>query len=234
MTDAAGRESGSGSTPERILTAAVRRFGIDGFGVGLREIAADAGVSAALVIRHYRSKDGLRAACDEHVLAEVRRVKMESVTSDTRSLLERLAHMEEYAPLTGYVIASLIDGGDLARDLIEHMVADAVDYLAEGERTGMITPSRDPEARARYLTYAGLGGLLLQIRLASSDRPRDPAAMMRTFMQQSMLPSLEIYTDGVFTDRRILDAVLDAGYGDQQGGSAPAPHDVATDPPERT
>ncbi|QOR71668.1 TetR family transcriptional regulator [Ruania alkalisoli] len=234
MTGAAGGESGSGSTPERILAAAVRRFGIDGFSVGLREIAADAGVSAALVIRHFGSKENLRRACDEHVLAQVRQVKMESMTSDTRSLLEQLAHMEEYAPLTGYVIASLIDGGNLARDLIEHMIADAVDYLAEGERSGTIKPSRDPEARARYLTYAGLGGLLLQIRLASDDGPRDPAAMMRAFMQRSMLPSLEIYTDGIFADRRILDAVLDAGYGNQQSGSVPAPHDVATDPPERT
>ncbi|SEE95947.1 TetR/AcrR family transcriptional regulator [Ruania alba] len=236
MMDEARREAPQpGSTPERILAAAVRRFGADGFGVGLREIGADAGVSAALVIRHYGSKDGLRRACDEHVLTEVRRVKMESVgATDTRSLLEQLAHIEEFAPLTGYVIASLIDGGELARDLIEHMIADAVDYMAEGERTGKIKPSRDPEARARYLTYSGLGGLLLQIRLAQVDGPRDPVAMLRTYMEKSMIPSLELYTEGIFTDSRILDAVLEAGYGHQQNGAIPAPHDVATDPPNET
>ncbi|UFU03813.1 TetR family transcriptional regulator [Ruania suaedae] len=221
-----------GTTPERILAAAVRRFGIDGFTVGLREIGAEAGVSAALVIRHYGSKDALRAACDEHVLAEIRRIKLTAVAADNRSLLEQLAHMDEYAPLTGYVVASLIDGGTLARQLIDHMVADAIDYLAEGERTGMIRPSRDPQARARYLTHAGLGALLLRIRLADEGGPRDPVATMRAFMDEAMLPALELYTHGVFADSRILEAVLGAGYGTGEGGQSTPPHDVAPDPPE--
>ena len=56
----------------RIRDAAVARFGRDGFGVGVRAIAADAGVSAALVIHHFGSKDGLRAECDAFVLDAVR------------------------------------------------------------------------------------------------------------------------------------------------------------------
>ncbi|UFU07412.1 TetR/AcrR family transcriptional regulator [Ruania halotolerans] len=217
-----------GSTPERIRAAAVRRFGVDGFGVGLREIASDAGVSAALVIRHYGSKDGLRRACDEHVRAVVHEAKSASVAAgDTRTLLEQFAHMEQYAPILGYILTSLIDGGPLARDLVEHMISDAVEYLAEGERTGMIRPSRDPEARARYLTYSGLGAMLLQIQLGR-ERQVDPGAMMREFMASSMLPTLEVYTHGLFTDSRVLDAISA-----QQGQpAAPVPHDVATDPPQ--
>ena len=36
----------------------------------LRAVAARAGVSAALVLHHFGSKEGLRAACDEHLLAD--------------------------------------------------------------------------------------------------------------------------------------------------------------------
>jgi len=44
----------------RIRDAAIERFGEQGFSVGLRPIAEAAGVSAALVIHHFGSKDGLR------------------------------------------------------------------------------------------------------------------------------------------------------------------------------
>ncbi len=51
----------------RIRDAAIEQFGDQGFGVGLRSIAEAAGVSAALVIHHFGSKDGLRQACDDFV-----------------------------------------------------------------------------------------------------------------------------------------------------------------------
>jgi AcrR family transcriptional regulator len=56
----------------RLRDAAIARFGRDGFAVGLRAIAAHAGVTAALIVHHFGSKEGLRRACDEHVLAVVR------------------------------------------------------------------------------------------------------------------------------------------------------------------
>ncbi len=56
------------TTRARIRDAAVLRFGREGFGASVRTVAADAGVSPGLVIHHFGSKDGLRAACDEYVL----------------------------------------------------------------------------------------------------------------------------------------------------------------------
>jgi TetR/AcrR family transcriptional regulator, regulator of cefoperazone and chloramphenicol sensitivity len=44
----------------RIRDAAIEQFGEHGFGTGLRAIAEAAGVSAALVIHHFGSKQGLR------------------------------------------------------------------------------------------------------------------------------------------------------------------------------
>ena len=57
------------STRERIRDAAIASFAERGFdGVGLRDIAQRAGVSAALIVHHFGSKEGLREACDAHVV----------------------------------------------------------------------------------------------------------------------------------------------------------------------
>lgn len=59
----------------RIRDAALLRFASEGFRVPVRTIAADAGVSPGLVIHHFGSKEGLRRACDEHVLVLIRENK---------------------------------------------------------------------------------------------------------------------------------------------------------------
>ena len=62
----------------RIRQAAIIRFAQDGFGVGLRTIAADAGVTAGLITHHFGSKEGLRQACDAEVLRLTDQAKRES------------------------------------------------------------------------------------------------------------------------------------------------------------
>src|ERR1700678_2227450 len=92
----------------RIRDAAIERFGEQGFSVGLRPIAEAAGVSAALVIHHFGSKDGLRKACDDYVAEEIRSSKSEAMQSnDPTSWLGQLAEIESYAALTGYLVRSL-------------------------------------------------------------------------------------------------------------------------------
>lgn len=60
------RKRCSTTTREAILDSAMRRFARQGFeGSGVREIAADAGVTAALVNRYFGSKEGLFAAVIE-------------------------------------------------------------------------------------------------------------------------------------------------------------------------
>ena len=65
----------------RIRDSAIEQWGQHGFNVGLRAIAEAAGVSAALVIHHFGSKDGLRKACDDYIAEEVRTAKSESLRS---------------------------------------------------------------------------------------------------------------------------------------------------------
>lgn len=193
----------------RIRDAAIRRFAVDGFAVGLRAIAADVGVSPALVLHHFGSKDGLREECDDYVLATIRTLK-ETVLGATgaEQVLFQLASTAEHAPLVAYALRSLQHGGDLARSFIDHFVADAEIYIAAGVAAGAIRPSRDEKARARYLTLQGFGLLLLDLTLEPPSDPDDLPSYLEGYITRIGLPSVELFTEGLFTDRRMLDAYL--------------------------
>jgi len=192
----------------RIRDAAVRRFGADGFGASVRAVAADAGVSPGLVIHHFRSKDGLRAACDEHVLRVIREAKSHAlVKAGPGNLVAQLASLDEYAPLVAYLVQAMLAGGDLAATLLDQAVADAEQYLQEGVDAGRLRPSRDPAARARYLAYVGVGVLLVYMRL-HPPADGDIRPMLHAYMQATALPALEICTEGLLTDRSMLEEYL--------------------------
>lgn len=212
------------TTKDRILTAAVACFGRAGFDVGLREIGAEAGFSAALVVRHFGSKDDLRRACDQHVAGIIRHVKQQSATSpDMRYVLTQLAQIDTYADILTYTVRSLMTGGELAHQFVEQMIADAIDYLAEGERSGLIRPSADPEGRARYITYSALGAVLVQIRNEYTDGD-DLSTLFQDVLDRQLMPSVEIYTHGLFTDTRVEEAMHTAGYGSPGNGKAAPDH----------
>lgn len=186
------------------------RFAIDGFGASVRRISADAGVSPALVMHHYGSKQKLRETCDEHVLAQIRELKESNIDDLAAggSLFEKFAAAEERAPLVGYVLRSMQDGSPLAKAFVEHMVADSVTYTRHAVAVGLVVPSRDEAARARYLTVSALGALLLEVTLDPPSDPGDITAIVRRFFEQSYLPMLELFAEGFLTDRRMLDDYL--------------------------
>jgi AcrR family transcriptional regulator len=199
----------------RIRDAAIDQFAQHGFAVGLRAIAEAAGVSAALVIHHFGSKEGLRKACDDYVAEEIRNSKSEALTSnDPASWLGQMAEIESYAALTGYVVRSLQTGGELAMMLWQRMIDNAEEYFSDGVRAGTIKASRDPHARAKYLAITSGGGLLLYIQMHPT--PTDLRAVLRDYARDMVLPALEIYTDGLMADRTMYDAFLAA---EDQGGS---------------
>lgn len=206
---ASGGTEGETPTPDRIRDAAISRFGRDGFTAGLRAIAADAGVTAGLVVHHFGSKEGLRRACDERVLAVVRSQKEEATTTGSAAvLIAQLAEVEQFAPMALYLLRSLQAGGELAATLVEHMVRDGQEYLAAGEAAGVILPSRDPEGRARLLAYQALGGMLLWATTHPDYDSATFAASLRAYVEQVTVPALELFTQGLFVDRSMLDDYL--------------------------
>lgn len=195
------------AAPARIRLAAVDLFGRHGFDLGLRAIAEEAGVSLGLIRHHFGSKDGLRQACDDYVLGELRRMQDEQslVEDPARSLLEQLAGVDDHQPLVLYLVRALGTGGELAHALWERMVADTEEYLAKGVDTGLVRPSRDPAGRARLLAMTELGGLMLMRSLA---RDEDFGTTWRRYVDQVTLPALELYTQGLLTTGSMLDEYL--------------------------
>lgn len=193
----------------RLRDAAVELFGRSGFNVSVRAIADAAGVSPALVLHHFGSKQGLRESCDAYVLQRIREYKEQAVRpASADQLLLTMASVEESAPLVGYALQSLQAGGDLARSFIDHFAADAEEWIAEGVKAGTILPSLDEKARARYLTVQGFGALLLDLTLNPPADPSDLAGAMRGYLARMGLPSTELFTQGLLTDRSMLDAYL--------------------------
>lgn len=194
----------------RIRDAAIRRFGSDGFGASVRSIAAGAGVSPALVIHHFGSKDALRDACDEHVLRVIREAEQESLFGKGPvDFVGQMATLDSFAPLVGYLIQTLMTGGDLAATLLTRLTEDAEGYLAAGVASGRLRPSRDPKARAAYLVDVGFGAMLTFLRRHPAPADGDYRALLREYAETSTLPALELYTEGLLADHGVLDSYLD-------------------------
>jgi AcrR family transcriptional regulator len=192
----------------RIRDAAIEQFGQHGFDVGLRNIAEAASVSAALVIHHFGSKEGLRKVCDDYVAEEIRTGKSASLRAkDPAEWFAMMAEIESYAPLMRYLVRSMQSGSELAKMLWRRMIDNAEQYLEEGVRAGTIKPSRDPAARARYLGITGGGSFLLYLQM--HENPTDLRAVLRDYAEDMMLPALELYTEGLMTDSTMYDAFLD-------------------------
>lgn len=201
------------SGAERIRDAAITLFGERGFrATPLKAIAAEASVSQALIVHHYGSKEGLRVACDEHVTHLVRQRKEETLGAEEQfDPFPALRRLQEGKPLLRYLTRALTEGGRHASDLVDEMIVDAQDYLAQGERAGMIKPSAVPQDRAALLVIWSLGALTLHehVRrlfgadfLAASTPPED--------LQRYLRPALELYTQGLVPEGSFdgLEAVL--------------------------
>ena len=214
----------------RIRDAAIEQWGEHGFNVGLRRIAEAAGVSAALVIHHFGSKEGLRKACDDYIAEEVRTGKSASMqANDPAAWFAQMAEIESYAPMMAYLVRSMQSGSDLAKTLWRRMIENAEQYLEEGVHNGVLKPSRDPVARARYLAMTGGGGFLMYLQL--HDNPSDLRAVLRDYGEDMTLPALEVYTQGLMADSTMYDAFLAAreqgipfttGEGEHHDGDVPA------------
>lgn len=179
----------------------------------MRAIAADAGISAGLIVHHFGSRAGLRAACNDHVLDQVRSSKSDVLSPHgaPAALFAQLAQLAQYAPLFGYVLRNLQAGGELTVSFVDDMVEETLSYLEDGVRAGTVRPSRDPRARARVLIEMGLGALLLQ--LPGRNEPLDPDSLpdrLSAYTEQIMLPMLELYTEPLLTDSTLLDAYVAA------------------------
>ncbi|MGX1806861.1 TetR family transcriptional regulator [Nocardia sp. NPDC055321] len=198
------------STRARIRDAAITVFGEEGFGVGVRAIAAAAGVSPGLVNHHFGSKDGLREECDDRVREVIRAAKLESMERPSANgLLQQMAELEDFAPYLAYLVRSLQSGGSLTTTFFDHMVEDIEGYLTAGIAAGTLRAPRDLRATAKYFAITNGGGIVmfLQLHAAQNEGRVDFRKALREYADQMMLPALEILTNGLLTDSMMLDTL---------------------------
>lgn len=222
------------TTRARIRDAAIARFGAHGFGrTTVREIAAVAGVSPALVIHHFGSKAELRNACDDWLVAQLmgekERLGAPAVASTIREWLDDPGRFRAYID---YVSSMLADGTEGGARLFDLLLAETRAMLDAGVDDGSMQPSTDPELRAVLITLYGLAPLLLRDQLARTlGAPLDSPAVLR----RMTVPTLELYTHGLYADQRLLEAARAALADDgATTETAPAPTSAsASDPVPR-
>lgn len=195
------REVTSGA--QRILEAAINLFGRTGVkGTSLKVVAAEAGVSPALVIHHFGSKDGLQRACDRHVAAVVRANKQSTLTHGPQlDPFHTLRQLEQSQPLLRYLARSLTEGGEHTAALVDEFVADAEDYMRAGEEAGYLKPSTTPRERTITLVIWSLGALamhehvrrLLGVDFLDGDAPPES-------LGPYLRPMLELFTQGLMQE----------------------------------
>lgn len=162
----------------RIRNAALRLFADHGFdAVTVRRIAAAAEVSPALVLHHYGSKEGLRSACDDHILAlteELMPAPEESEARAGRPAAEAFDASAEAkfgsfaevfpddSPVLPYLRRMLLADDERAREVLRGWHRMTVDLLTTWRDAGVLDPGPDPEVRAALLLAMDLGGVLLR------------------------------------------------------------------------
>jgi AcrR family transcriptional regulator len=185
------------TTRARVRDAAIARFSAEGIAAAtLKTIAADAGVTAQLVIHHFGSKHGLAAACDQHVVATIREHKHAAMSAGAGlDPVQALRDAEREGPLLEYLARRLVEDSPEVEQLIDEAVDDAVDYMEAGVRSGLLKPTDRPRERAVVLVLWSLGGLVLHRhaqRLLGVDLTGSTEQQLGW-----ILPATEILTDGV-------------------------------------
>jgi AcrR family transcriptional regulator len=202
------RDAGDLTMRARIRDAAIEVFAEAGFDrATVRQIAAHAGASPALVLHHYGSKAGLREECDEHVVSTLLADRTIAIDDPTAQGIDAvLAGVGVHAGRLGYLVRLLADPGDAGRRVFDAFLEHTRKMLRDvGDKWQTQTMS-DPEATALLLTAYGWRRCCCRVKSlgcwASTTRPGRARRLA--------LPGLELFTHGLFQDDSLLTAAKEA------------------------
>ncbi|MFC4115104.1 TetR family transcriptional regulator [Nonomuraea zeae] len=201
----------------KIRNAAVAHFARDGFQkTNLRAVAATAGVSAALIIRHFGSKENLRSVCDDHVLRIlVRRSRTAAGSTGVQDLSrEYLADPEEYGLHVRYMVRAIEEDTSAATTFVNTLVAETEELFGAGIADGSMHPSSDLRALAVLNVLVSLATLTMAPALT---RALGFERMGPDVLRRIGLPMLELYTRGMYADDTMLKAARAAWETPTQG-----------------
>jgi TetR/AcrR family transcriptional regulator, regulator of cefoperazone and chloramphenicol sensitivity len=202
-------KSGDLTTRALIREEALRLFALHGpDAVTVRQIAAAAGVSPALVVHHYGSKQGLRSAVDDHV-AEVFDALFAEFAgehgAELRELVARgsgasvaeqlLRGLPPDSPVPSYLRRLLLAGDPVGTAMVRRWFEATRAMVRALIEQGLMRLGGDPEMRVAILMTNDLAVLLLREQLSAvlgvDPLGRDGAARWAEEL-------LAIYRQGLF------------------------------------
>ncbi|MGA8245913.1 MAG: helix-turn-helix domain-containing protein [Nocardioides sp.] len=186
-----------------IRNAALRLFADRGpESVTLREVAAEADVSAALVVHHYGGKEGLRSAVDEYaagmfdeMLAALEQDPGEMLAAGSSSSLSEVfaAAIPADSPLPAYLRRMLLAGQGSA--LFARWFALTRALMGRLAEAGFVEATDDPDTLAAFLLANDLALILLRPQLIEV-LDQDP--LSREGLERWTEVANGVYRSGVF------------------------------------
>lgn len=201
--------SDDATTRSRIRDAAVELFGRNGYpSTSIRAIAARAQVSPGLVIHHFGSKEGLRHECDQHVVAEIfgrtADLSPDQSSNALAATMQRwLADVDTHRVALDYLTRMLTDGSALGDQLFDLLVDRTEKMISDEVELGRMHSSSDPRMTAVLVASQSLVPLLLERHIG---RALGAEGQPRQVIRRMTVPTLELYTHGLYTDETFLNA----------------------------
>jgi TetR/AcrR family transcriptional regulator, regulator of cefoperazone and chloramphenicol sensitivity len=166
----------------------------------LRAVARGAGVSPALVVHHFGSKDGLVEAVDEAVVGAFT-AAVRSVPVDGPDLLERRANMlagliQAEPVVCDYIARALAEGAEASVDLF-HRFFEAARADERLVTAGAIRADSDPEWRALQQLMLVVGPLILRPLV---EREVGTSLYSPEGIERWMRANVELLRKGIYDD----------------------------------
>ena len=147
---------------EQLLSIAVEMFAANGFAqTSLRAIAKQAGVSPALLVHHFGTKDALIKEAIAITLGHwVADEKAAMLDDESNQLSHWQTVMAKGATPLRFFRQVLLVGGEYSQRLFAAAVSESENLLEQMKSAGRLRDVRDPKTTALMLTLSGLGSVL--------------------------------------------------------------------------
>ncbi len=184
-------------TKERLIDIATKAFSESGFAAtSLRSIAKLAGVSPALFVHHFGSRDGLIEQCIMRGLGLWVAEKQSFVdVSLSTALAQWQGAIDKHGPKLQFFRQVLLSGGPAADMLFRRMVQEAEIMIRTEQSKGKMRKTENVSDLALIMSLHGLAPLVLQDQVNSylGGSFQDPVLGGRL-----AAANLEIYRKGIY------------------------------------